>query len=122
MAKKILVVDDEIDLLKLVKRCLERCNYKISTAESGEEALNKIYAESPDLVILDINMPNMSGLEVCKRIRTDPLYKKMRIVMLTVKAADTDKVKGLNIGADEYLAKPFIPKELVLRVKNILGE
>jgi two-component system, OmpR family, alkaline phosphatase synthesis response regulator PhoP len=120
MAKKILVVDDEKAILELIQRILSRERYNIITAESGNEALNKIYNESPDLVILDVMLPDMDGLQVCRKIRQDPLYKNLPVIILTVRKADTDQIKGLDTGCDEYMTKPFYPKELSLRVRNIL--
>jgi two-component system alkaline phosphatase synthesis response regulator PhoP len=97
-----------------------RKRYKIITASNGKDALDKIYSESPDLVILDIMMPEMDGWQVCKKIRQDPLYKNLSIIMLTVKKSDADQIKGLNIGSDEYMTKPFYPTELIFRVNKIL--
>lgn len=122
MAKKILIVDDEKDIRELIERILARREYRILTASNGIEALNKIYNESPDLVILDVMMPEMNGFEVCKKVRTDPLYKNLPIIMLTVRKSDQDQISGLNTGCDEYITKPFYPKELVLRVRKLLQE
>jgi DNA-binding response OmpR family regulator len=120
MVKKILIADDEKSIRELIKRVLLRKRYKIITASNGKDALDKIYSESPDLVILDIMMPEMDGWQVCKKIRQDPLYKNLSIIMLTVKKSDADQIKGLNIGSDEYMTKPFYPTELIFRVNKIL--
>ena len=120
MAKKILVVDDEKDLRNLIKRVLVRAKYDVITANNGREGLTKLYDESPDLVILDVNMPEMDGWETCQEIRKDPLYKYLPIIMLTVRKTKEDQIKGLNLGSDCYLIKPFHPKELVARVKTLI--
>jgi len=118
--KKILVVDDEKDLLDLVKRILTRGGFEVITALDGKEGLAKVYSEAPNLIILDINMPGMNGWEVCGKIRGDPLYKHLPIIMLTVRKKKEDQLKGLDIGGDEYITKPFYPKELLARVKAVL--
>jgi len=118
--KKILVVDDEKDLLDLVKRILTRGGFEVITASDGEEGLAKVYSEAPNLMILDINMPGMNGWEVCGKIRGDPLYKHLPIIMLTVRKKKEDQLKGLDLGGDEYITKPFYPKELLARVKTVL--
>jgi len=118
--KKILVVDDEEDLLDLVKRILTRGGFEVITALDGNEGLAKVYSEAPDLMILDINMPVMNGWEVCRKIREDPLYKHLPIIMLTVRKSKTDQLRGFNLGGDEYITKPFSPTELIARVKTVL--
>ena len=120
MAKKILVVDDEKDLRNLIKRVLVRAKYDVITANNGKEGLTKLYDEAPDMVILDVNMPEMDGWETCQEIRKDPLYKHLPIIMLTVRKTTDDQIKGLNLGSDCYLIKPFYPKELVARVTTLL--
>ncbi|MBA7511872.1 Alkaline phosphatase synthesis transcriptional regulatory protein PhoP [subsurface metagenome] len=118
--KKILVVDDEKDVLDLVRRVLIRGGFEVITASDGKEGLAKVYSEAPDLMILDINMPVMDGWQVCRKIRGDPLYKHLPIIMLTVRRTKTDQLKGLDIGGDEYITKPFSPTELIARVKTVL--
>lgn len=114
---KILVVDDEPKIVEVVKAYLINSNYKVFTAFDGKEALRKFDEVNPDLVILDLMIPNISGEQVCQTIR-----KKSRIpiIMLTAKAQEDDKVNGFNIGADDYLTKPFSSKELVARVGSLL--
>jgi len=119
MAKKILIVDDEKDYVRVIEQTLTDEGYKVITAFSGKEALEKVRDEAPDLMVLDINMPGMDGYEVCKEIRKDPLYKHLPIVMLTIRRERNDKIKGMNLGSDEYITKPFRPKELLLRIKKI---
>ena len=118
--KKILVVDDEKDVLNLVRRILLRGGFEVITASDGKEGLAKVYSEAPDLMILDINMPLMDGWEVCRKIRGDSLYKHLPIIMLTVRRRKEDQLKGLDLGGDEYITKPFYPTELLARVKTVL--
>jgi len=118
---KILVVDDEPDAVELVAFNLKAAGYDVVTAAEGEEALRKARLQVPDLVILDLMLPEVDGLEVCKILRRDPATSSIPIVMLTAKAAEIDRVLGLELGADDYVTKPFSPRELVLRVKNLLS-
>jgi two-component system KDP operon response regulator KdpE len=113
----ILVVDDEPRMARFVRMNLELEGYQVSTAASGMEALNKIREEIPDLVLLDIMMPEMDGYETLERIRR---VSNVSVIMLTVKAEEEDKVRGLELGADDYVTKPFSPRELVSRVKAAL--
>jgi two-component system, OmpR family, alkaline phosphatase synthesis response regulator PhoP len=117
---KILVVEDEPDIRKLVHYNLTQDHYKVIEAESGDQALKLIQRDKPSLVILDLMMPGMSGLEVCRTLRGQDETAKLPILMLTAKAAEADRVLGLELGADDYLAKPFSPRELVARVRAIL--
>lgn len=120
MSKKILVIDDEKDFVRVIKQTLTNEGYEVITAFNGKEALEKVRNEAPNLMILDINMPVIDGYEVCKKLRKDPLYKRLPIIMLTVRKDIEDQVKGMKLGSDEYMIKPFDPEELLLRVKNIL--
>jgi len=117
---KILVVEDEPDIRKLVHYNLAQDHYKVVEAENGEQALKLVQREKPSLVILDLMMPGMSGLEVCRALRGQEETAKLPILMLTAKAGEADRVLGLELGADDYLAKPFSPRELVARVRAIL--
>ncbi|MGZ8532815.1 MAG: response regulator [Candidatus Binatia bacterium] len=119
-AYKILVVEDEPDIRKLVHYNLVQDHYKVIEAESGDQALKLIQRDKPSLVILDLMMPGMSGLEVCRVLRGQDETAKLPILMLTAKAGEADRVLGLELGADDYLAKPFSPRELVARVRAIL--
>jgi phosphate regulon transcriptional regulator PhoB len=119
-AYKILVVEDEPDIRKLVHYNLVQDHYKVIEAESGDQALKLIQRDKPNLVILDLMMPGMSGLEVCRTLRGQDETAKLPILMLTAKAGEADRVLGLELGADDYLAKPFSPRELVARVRAIL--
>jgi len=117
---KILVVDDEPDAIDLIKFNLKAAGYEVITAADGEEALKKTRSMLPDLVILDLMLPEVDGLEVCKILRRDQRVSGIPILMLTAKAAEIDRVLGLELGADDYVTKPFSPRELVLRVKRLL--
>jgi phosphate regulon transcriptional regulator PhoB len=120
MSSRVLIVEDEPDIRELVVHHLKREGYQVSAASSGEEALRQVQAAPPDLVILDLMMPSMDGLEVCRRLRQDPATASLPIVMLTAKGDEVDRVLGLEIGADDYVVKPFSPKELLARVRAVL--
>lgn len=120
MSSRVLIVEDEPDIRELVVHHLKREGYQVSAASSGEEALRQVQAAPPDLVILDLMMPAMDGLEVCRRLRQDPATAMLPIVMLTAKGDEVDRVLGLEIGADDYVVKPFSPKELLARVRAVL--
>jgi DNA-binding response OmpR family regulator len=113
----ILVVDDEPNILDVVSAYLRRELYNIETAKDGEEALQKFSDHNPDLVVLDVMLPRLDGLEVCRRIRA---ASNTPVIMLTARGEETDKLVGLGIGADDYLTKPFSPRELVARIKAVL--
>ncbi|MBI4529219.1 MAG: winged helix-turn-helix domain-containing protein [Deltaproteobacteria bacterium] len=115
-----MVVEDEADIRKLVHYNLAQERYMVLEAEDGEKALKMIHRERPDLVILDLMLPGLSGLEVCKVLCDTPETARVPILMLTAKAGEADRVVGLEMGADDYLVKPFSPRELVARVKAIL--
>jgi DNA-binding response OmpR family regulator len=117
---KILVVDDEPDALELISFNLRGSGYDVITAEDGNSALKKARAALPNLIVLDLMIPEVDGLEVCKILRRDPQTAAIPIIMLTAKAAELDRVLGLELGANDYVTKPFSPRELVLRVKNLL--
>ena len=117
---KILVVDDEPDALELVKVNLVNAGLDVVTASDGETALQKARSALPSLILLDLMLPEVDGLEVCKILRRDPATKEIPIIMLTAKAAEIDRVLGLELGADDYVTKPFSPRELVLRVRALL--
>ncbi|MEK6729709.1 MAG: response regulator [Planctomycetota bacterium] len=117
--EKILVVDDEQDLVKLVRYNLEKDGYKVETAYNGEDALFLARKARPELVILDLMLPGIDGLEVCKKLKADPELANVAIVMLTAKGEEADITLGLKLGADDYVIKPFSPKELVARVRAV---
>ena len=117
---KILVVDDEPEAVELVEFNLKQAGFSVTTAADGAEALNKARTTPPDLVVLDLMLPEINGLEVCKMLRRDPVTAALPIIMLTAKAAEIDRVLGLELGADDYITKPFSPRELVLRIQKLL--
>jgi two-component system alkaline phosphatase synthesis response regulator PhoP len=118
--RKILIVEDEPDIRKLVHYNLTQERFKVLEAEDGEKALKIVRQEKPDLVILDLMLPSLSGLEVCRILRERPETARLPVLMLTAKAGEADRVVGLEMGADDYLTKPFSPRELAARVKAIL--
>ena len=120
MAAKILVVEDEKNIAKVLSYNLEREVYQVSVAADGEIALEKARKEIPDLVILDLMLPKMNGLEVCRQLRADRKTAAISILMLTAKTQEADRVVGLELGADDYVTKPFSIRELTARVKAIL--
>ena len=114
---KILVVDDETYIVELVKFNLEKEGYRVVVAFDGVSALKIVQNEPPELIILDIMLPKMDGLEVCRTLKQDPNYNSIPIIMLTAKGEEIDTVLGLEMGADDYIKKPFSPREMVARVK-----
>jgi two-component system phosphate regulon response regulator PhoB len=117
---RILVVDDEPDIIALVAYHLARAGYRVSTASTGTEALSAAREEHPALVVLDLMLPELSGFQVLERLRADRALSEIPVLMLTARRDEPDRVQGLSLGADDYLVKPFSPQELVLRVRNIL--
>lgn len=117
---RILIVDDEPDALELIKFNMKESGYQVVTAPDGRKALETIKNERPDLVVLDLMLPEVDGLEVCKIIRRNAETSDLPIIMLTAKAAEIDRVLGLELGADDYMTKPFSPRELMLRIRNLL--
>jgi phosphate regulon transcriptional regulator PhoB len=120
MAREVLVVEDEPDIRRLVVLHLEREGFRCRTAANGLDALREAKADVPDLVVLDLMLPGLDGLEVCRRLRSDASTAGVPIIMLTAKSDEVDRVVGLEVGADDYVAKPFSPKELVARVRAVL--
>ena len=118
--RTILVVEDEKDIRELVRYHLEQENYAVREADTGEKALAQIASERPALVVLDLMLPGVDGLEVCRRLRAAEATRALPVVMLTAKAAEVDRVLGLELGADDYVTKPFSPRELLARVRAVL--
>ena len=118
--KLILVVEDEADIRELIKFNLEQDGYAVAAVEDGEHALEAVHRERPALVILDLMLPGISGLDVCRRLRGQASTERLPIVILTAKAAEADRIVGLEMGADDYLTKPFSPRELVARIRAVL--
>jgi two-component system, OmpR family, alkaline phosphatase synthesis response regulator PhoP len=117
--KKVLIVEDDRDILHLVKMYLDKEGFRTLTAENGAEAIRQAKYEHPDLIILDLMLPEIDGLEVCKKLRLIPQTSMLPIVIMTAKSEEHDRVVGLELGADDYLTKPFSPRELVARVKAL---
>jgi len=122
--KKVLIVDDEPNILILMEQALEKLedeDVELLTARNGQEALTMIREERPDLVFLDVMMPKMSGLEVCQTVKADPEFQSTHIIMLTAKGQEFDKRKGMDVGADLYMTKPFRPREVLETARGVLG-
>ena len=117
---KILIVDDEANIRQLVKYNLEKESYQVLEAEDGLQGIRLAKTEKPDLMLLDLMLPQMDGLEVCRSLKGNPATAALPIIMLTAKSEEIDKVIGLELGADDYMTKPFSPRELVARVKAVL--
>ena len=117
---KILIVDDEIDILELVEFNLLKQGFRTLTAQDGEQALRLARQEKPDAVILDLMLPGINGLDVCRILKSDAATKDVPIIMLTARGEEEDIVKGLEMGADDYVTKPFSPKVLIARLKSVL--
>lgn len=120
MQHKILVVDDETDVIDMLVINLRAAGFNVVAAEDGASALTKVRKEAPSLIILDLMLPQMSGLEVCKILKGDIATRHIPIIMLTAKAEEVDKIVGLELGADDYVTKPFSPREIILRVNRSL--
>lgn len=118
--KTVLVVDDEPDIVELVSYNLTKEGFEVSSASDGEEALNKIKKGSFDFLVLDLMLPGIQGVELCRILRNDPKTKNLPIIMLTAKGEEVDRILGLEMGADDYLTKPFSPRELIARIKAVL--
>ncbi|HZL86070.1 MAG TPA: response regulator [Candidatus Krumholzibacteria bacterium] len=118
---KILVVDDEVYILHILDFILGAESYDVVTATNGEQALQKVREEKPDLVILDIMMPKLDGYETCRMIKNDPTTKGIPVILLTAKGREVDQKLGREVGANDYMTKPFSPSKLIERVQAILG-
>lgn len=121
MAKKVLIVDDEPNIVLSLEFLMKKAGFEVAVARDGEEALAQVAAFGPDLVLLDIMMPKKSGYEVCEILRGDPSRAGMKIVMLSAKGRDTEVAKGMALGADVYVTKPFSTKDLVAQVAGLLN-
>lgn len=120
--KRILVVDDESQLVDMIKIRLEANGYDVITAYDGQAALDKARKEIPDLIILDLMMPKLDGYTVCRMLKFDAKYKKIPVIMLTARAQDKDKELGKEVGAEAYVTKPFEPADLLSKIKELLGK
>jgi len=122
MANKILVVDDEPNIVLSLEFLMKQAGFQVRTASDGEAALTAIAAERPDLMLLDVMMPRKNGYEVCQAVRANPDWKGIRIIMLTAKGREVEREKGMALGADDYITKPFSTQEVVDRVRELLAE
>ena len=120
MSQHILVIDDDKQIVRLVRSYLEQAGYRVSVAYEGNEALQSIRADRPDLIVLDLILPGKDGWEITRIVRGDRTLAAIPIIMLTARAEDIDKIVGLELGADDYISKPFNPRELVVRVRVVL--
>ena len=121
MVRRILIVDDEPNIVTLLEFLMRGSDYEVRVARNGEEALRRAESFRPDLVLLDVMMPQRSGFEVCQKIRENPALRDVKIVMLTAKGRDLEKDRGLNLGANAYVTKPFSTKELMNTVRGLLS-
>jgi two-component system alkaline phosphatase synthesis response regulator PhoP len=119
---KILVVDDEIYIVHILDFSLGMEGYEVITALDGEQALERMKSEKPDLVVLDIMMPKLDGYEVCKAIKSNPTTKQTPVILLSAKGRNVDQKLGFDVGADDYITKPFSPRKLVERINQLLGQ
>ena len=122
MANKILVVDDEPNIVLSLEFLMKQAGFQVRTAADGEAALAAIATDVPDLMLLDVMMPRKNGYEVCQAVRANPDWKGIRIIMLTAKGREVEREKGLALGADDYITKPFSTQEVVERVRELLAE
>jgi len=122
MSQHILIVDDEPSIVLSLEFLMRREGFEVSVATDGEEALQALARRTPDLVILDIMLPKLNGFEVCQRIRADARWRGIKVLMLTAKGRDTEVAKGLGVGADAYVTKPFSTRDLVAQVKKLLEQ
>jgi phosphate regulon transcriptional regulator PhoB len=119
MSKLIYIVEDERDIADLVEHYLKKDGFRSEAISDGQKALERIRRQPPDLLVLDLMLPGMDGLELCRILRSEPATKRLPIIMLTARAEETDKIVGLEMGADDYLTKPFSPKELMARIRAV---
>jgi DNA-binding response OmpR family regulator len=122
MTKTVLIADDEPNIVVSLEYLLEKDGYAVRVARNGEEALSMVAQSRPDLILLDVMLPLRNGFEVCQKIRQTPEWQDTRIIMLTAKGRDTEVSKGLALGADTYMTKPFSTKELLAEVRKLLGD
>jgi len=120
MSRRILIVDDEPNIVISLEYLMKREGYETAVAGDGEAALASLAERTPDLVVLDVMLPKLNGFEVCRQIRADPRWRGVRVLMLTARGRDTEVAKGLGVGADAYVTKPFSTKDLVALVKHLL--
>lgn len=119
--KKILIVEDEKDVLELIRYSLDKAGYATDTALTGQEALYSAIDNKPDLILLDVMLPEVDGLEVCYNLKSNPATQNIPVIMLTAKSTEADIVKGIEMGADDYITKPFSPRVLLARIGDVLS-
>lgn len=122
MPKTVLIVDDEEYIVTSLEYVMKNAGYEVAVAYDGEQAMAKVTELVPDLLILDVMMPKLDGFEVCEKIRANPLWQSIRIVMLTAKGRDSERDKGISMGADAYMTKPFSTRDILKRVKELLDD
>lgn len=120
MSSKILIIEDEQNIQELLSFNISNAGYDVRVSDNGNDGLAKAFSESPDLIILDLMLPDMDGFEVCKRLKSDVKTKMIPIIILTAKSEELDKILGLELGADDYITKPFSIRELLARIKVVL--
>ena len=121
MTKKIALVDDEPNILLSLEFLMQRAGYDVQTAADGEAGLELVKSWQPDLLVLDVNMPKLDGFEVCQTLRSDPDFEDLKIIMLTAKGREVEREKGLAIGANDYVTKPFSTQEMIDKIKTLLA-
>jgi DNA-binding response OmpR family regulator len=121
-APSVLIVDDEPNILLSLQFLMKKAGYDVRTAKDGEQALDEIAKARPDIVLLDVMMPKLDGFSVCQRIRAEPEWKDVRVIMLTARGRDVEREKGLSLGADDYITKPFSTKDAIDRVAAVLAK
>ncbi len=122
MTKKVLIADDEVNIVISLEFLIEQAGYQLEIAHDGQEALAKISTFDPDLILLDVMMPKINGFELCRRVRENPAWQHIKIIMLTAKGREVEVTKGLALGADAYIIKPFSTKELMAEIKQMLHD
>ena len=122
MSKTVLIVDDEEYIVTSLEYVMKSAGYDVVVAYDGEQAIEKVKEAAPDLLILDVMMPKLDGFEVCEKIRANPLWESIRIIMLTAKGRDSERDKGISMGADAYMTKPFSTRDILKRVTELLGD
>jgi DNA-binding response OmpR family regulator len=122
LSKKVLIADDEPNIVTSLEFLMQKAGYQVRSVVDGEEALRQVAAFRPDLILLDIMLPLRDGFQVCQEIRADPQLKDLKVVMLTAKGRETEVSKGIALGADLYVTKPFATRELLTNVRQLLGE
>lgn len=120
MQPKILIVEDDVDIVEMLKYPLEQANFEVDAVYDGQAAINAITEQKPDLILLDLMLPNISGVEVYRTISRNPQVENIPVIMVTAKSEEIDRIVGLELGADDYIVKPFSPREVVLRVQAVL--